>query len=35
MDRRRGGMALGSLAALAAPFVIRKLRSRRVHQGAY
>ena len=29
---RRGGMALGSIAALAAPFVMRKLRSRRTQR---
>jgi hypothetical protein len=35
LDRRSGGMALGSIAALAAPFVIRKLRQRRAHHAAY
>ena len=38
MDRRRGGMTLGTLAALAAPFIIRKLRERRAmraYGGAY
>ncbi len=38
LDRRRGGMALGTLVTLAAPFIIRKLmarRSQRVYGGAY
>jgi hypothetical protein len=29
--RHRGGFGLGSLAAIAAPFLIRKLRSRRAN----
>lgn len=35
---RRGGMALGTLAAIAAPFIMRKLRHRRAehaYSGAY
>lgn len=31
---KRGGLALGSLAALAAPFIIRKLQSRRAQRPA-
>lgn len=35
-DRRRGGMALGGLLTLAAPFIIRKVMNRRSqHAGAY
>jgi hypothetical protein len=29
---RRGGLALGSLAAIAAPFVLRKLQARRAQR---
>lgn len=29
---RRGGMAFGTLAAIAAPFVLRKLQARRAHR---
>jgi hypothetical protein len=37
---RRGGMALGTLASIAAPFIIRKMRARRAERtygsaGAY
>jgi hypothetical protein len=31
---RRGGIGLGALAALAAPFIIRKLRARRALNAA-
>jgi len=34
LDRRRGGMALGTIASLAAPFIIRKVMQRR-SQRAY
>jgi hypothetical protein len=34
-NNHRGGMALGSLAALAAPFIVRKLRARHAQRAAY
>jgi len=32
---RRAGMGLGTLAAIAAPFVLRRLRARRAQNAAY
>jgi hypothetical protein len=34
LDRRRGGMALGTLMTLAAPFIIRKVMNRRSERAA-
>jgi hypothetical protein len=35
VNRRQGGMALGALTALAAPFIVRKLRARRAAAAGY
>jgi hypothetical protein len=34
LNRRNGGITLGTIAMLAAPFIVRKLKARRA-QGAY